>query len=169
MSNEQPNNEPVATGSHYELLKHYLAGDPPEGIKAPISFPPTISKTLGFHLVEISVSASATMEMEVDPTIHANPMGTIHGGVLCDIADAAIGIAHWSTLNPGESFTSIDLKINFFRPLWKSRIRATARVVNRGNTISYYTCDITCKEDERLVATVTSTIMTLRGDHARGR
>lgn len=170
MSNESPIKPPVATGSNFELLKRYLAGDLAEGIKGPIFFPPTISKTLGFYLVELSDSdASATMEMDVDPIVHANPMGTIHGGVLCDIADAAIGIAHWSTLNPGESFTSIDLKINFFRPLWKSKIKATARLINRGNTISYYTCNITRNEDERLVATVSSTVMTLRGDHARGR
>ena len=53
-------------------------------------------------------------------------MGTVHGGVMCDLADAAIGTAHASTLQEGESFTSIDLKINFFRPLWKEEIVAKA-------------------------------------------
>jgi uncharacterized protein (TIGR00369 family) len=48
---------------------------------------------------------------------HANPMGTLHGGILCDIADAAMGMAFASTLAPGESFTTIELKINFFRPV----------------------------------------------------
>jgi acyl-coenzyme A thioesterase PaaI-like protein len=43
-------------------------------------------------------------------------MGTTHGGVLCDIADAAIGTAHFTTLKEGESFTTINLEINFFRP-----------------------------------------------------
>ena len=155
------------TLSNYDLLKHHLAGNEAE---IPISFPPAISKTIGFSLVEVSQSeAAATMEMNTDPAIHANPMGTVHGGVLCDIADAAIGIAHWSTLKPGESFTSIDLKINFFRPLWKSKIRALARAVSRGNTISYYTCDIIREEDQRLIATVSSTVMTLRGENVKGR
>ena len=150
-----------------DLLKRYLAGNEAE---IPISFPPAISKTIGFSLVEVSQQeAAATMEMSTDPAIHANPMGTVHGGVLCDIADAAIGIAHWSTLKPGESFTSIDLKINFFRPLWKSKIRALARAVSRGNTISYYTCDIIREEDQRLIATVSSTVMTLRGENVKGR
>lgn len=45
---------------------------------------------------------------------HANPMGTLHGGVLCDIADAAMGIAFATTLAPDESFTTVELKINFF-------------------------------------------------------
>ena len=47
-------------------------------------------------------------------------MGTLHGGVLCDIADAAMGIAFASTLAPEESFTTIELKINFFCPVWKA-------------------------------------------------
>lgn len=75
-------------------------------------------------------------------TKHANPMGTVHGGVLCDVADAAIGTAHASTLREGESFTSLDLHINFCRPVWNARIRATARAVHVGKSVSRYLCDI---------------------------
>ena len=88
--------------------------------------------------------------------------------VLCDIADAAIGTAHATSLEEGESFTSIDLQINFFRPVWKDRIRAIAKPVNVGRQISRYVCDIV-RDDEKLVAQVTSTIMTLRGERASGR
>src|SRR6185503_423106 len=38
---------------------------------------------------------------------HGNPMGTVHGGILCDVADAAMGIAFVTTLQPDESFTTI--------------------------------------------------------------
>lgn len=51
---------------------------------------------------------------------HANPMGTLHGGILCDIADAAMGMAFASTLGAEESFTTVELKINFFRPVWEA-------------------------------------------------
>ena len=95
-------------------------------------------------------------------------MGTIHGGVLCDIADAAIGTAHFTTLQEGESFTSIDLQINFFRPVWNEKLRVLARPIHRGRTVSRYVCDIT-KADGKLVAQVTSTILTLRGEAAQGR
>jgi len=44
---------------------------------------------------------------------HFNPMGTLHGGILCDIADTAMGVAFASTLAPGESFTTVELKINY--------------------------------------------------------
>lgn len=130
-------------------------------------YPPTIAKTLGFRLTEVG-PGTATMELTADPESHGNPMGTIHGGVLCDIADAAIGTAHATTLEEGESFTSIDLQINFFRPVWNGRIRAVAKPVNVGRQVSRYVCDI-LRDDDKLVAQVTSTVMTLRGDQASGR
>jgi uncharacterized protein (TIGR00369 family) len=130
-------------------------------------YPPTIAKTLGFRLIEVG-PGTATMELMADTEIHANPMGTIHGGVLCDIADAAIGTAHATSLKEDESFTSIDLQINFFRPVWNGRIRAIAKPVNVGRQISRYVCEI-LRDDDKLVAQVSSTVMTLRGDQASGR
>src|SRR5882724_6322068 len=66
---------------------------------------------------------------------HANPMGTLHGGILCDLADAAMGIAFASTLRLDESFTTLELKINFLRPVWNGLLRAEAGVVSRGRTV----------------------------------
>jgi uncharacterized protein (TIGR00369 family) len=130
-------------------------------------YPAAIGKTLGFKLVDVGPGA-ATIEIFADTEIHANPMGTIHGGVLCDIADAAVGIAHATSLEEGESFTSVDLQINFFRPIWNERLRAIAKPVNVGRQISRYVCDIV-RDDDKLVAQVTSTVMTLRGERATGR
>jgi hypothetical protein len=70
-------------------------------------------------------------------------MGTLHGGILCDIADAAMGIAFASTLAPDESFTTVELKINFFRPVWQAQLKAEGAVVRRGHTIGYVECTIT--------------------------
>jgi uncharacterized protein (TIGR00369 family) len=44
-------------------------------------------------------------------------MGTLHGGILCDLADAAMGMAFVSTLANDESFTTLALNIHFFRPV----------------------------------------------------
>ncbi|HEV2963958.1 MAG TPA: PaaI family thioesterase [Candidatus Angelobacter sp.] len=150
-----------------EWLKKYLSKTLREDETTTMLYPPAIAKTIGFELIEIG-QASATLKMQTDPAIHGNPMGTVHGGVLCDIADAAIGTAHGTTLQENESFTSIDLRINFFRPLWKDEIRATARAVQIGKTVSFYNCDIT-RSDGKLVAVVTSSVMTLRGESAKGR
>ena len=130
-------------------------------------YPPTIAKTLGFRLIEVG-PGTATIELMAGTEIHANPMGTIHGGVLCDIADAAIGTAHATSLKEDESFTSVDLQINFFRPVWNGQTRAVAKPVNVGRQISRYVCDI-LRDDDKLVAQVSCTVMTLRGDQASGR
>jgi uncharacterized protein (TIGR00369 family) len=99
---------------------------------------------------------------------HSNPMGTIHGGILCDLADAAMGMAFYSTLAEGESFTTLELKINFLRPFWTGRLVARGRVVSRGRTVGMTECDV---EDEqgRLIARASCTCLTLRGDAATGR
>jgi uncharacterized protein (TIGR00369 family) len=153
--------------SNLDYLKRLLSGTLIQTDESPFNFPFPIMNTLGFRLVEVG-EGTASVEMETKTEVHANPMGTLHGGVLCDIADAAIGTAHFTTLQEGESFTSIDLQINFFRPVWDDRLRAVAKPVHRGRTVSRYVCDIT-RADGKLVAQVTSTMMTLRGEAAQGR
>jgi hypothetical protein len=54
-------------------------------------YPPAIARTLGFNLLEVA-PGTATMEIVADTDKHANPMGTIHGGVLCDIATPQSGL-----------------------------------------------------------------------------
>jgi uncharacterized protein (TIGR00369 family) len=132
-----------------------------------IRFPPPIAETIPFRVTRVE-PGGCTIEATTDPDRQANPMGTIHGGVLCTIADAAMGVAHWSGLEEGESFTSIDFRIQFFRPVWRDTLTVTAKGINCGRTISYYGCDIV-RADGKLVAQATSTIMTLRGESAQGR
>src|SRR5712691_11057698 len=104
-----------------EWLKQYLDRALTADDTTQMSYPPPVAKTIGFELIDVG-QASATLKMQTDPAIHGNPMGTVHRGILCDIADAAIGTAHGMTLAESESFTTIDLRINFFRPLWKDEI-----------------------------------------------
>jgi uncharacterized protein (TIGR00369 family) len=128
--------------------------------------PPPIAKLLGFRLTQIE-TGKATIEMDADGR-HANPMGTLHGGVLCDITDAAMGMALASTLEDGESFTTLELKINFLKPVWTATLKAVGTVVKRGKTVGMGQCDVTDEKDQ-LVARATCTMMILRGDQAQGR
>src|SRR5271163_3502663 len=125
-----------------------------------------IARLIGFEARDIA-DGRATVILAAGPQ-HANPMGTLHGGILCDIADAAMGIAFASTLTAEESFTTVELKINFFRPVWQSMLRAEGTVVNRGRTVGYAECAIT-DEENRLVAKAACTCMVLRGQKATGR
>jgi uncharacterized protein (TIGR00369 family) len=121
--------------------------------------PPPIARLLGFVLKSIE-PGHAVFGMEVDER-HHNPMGTLHGGVYCDLADAAMGYAYAATLGEGETFTTVELKINFFRPVRKGRLTAEARVVRAGANLGYVECDVK-DSDGRLVARSASTCMKLR-------
>jgi uncharacterized protein (TIGR00369 family) len=132
---------------------------------APEEFPAPIGKLLGL-MITSSGTGRATLEFEASGR-YANPMGTLHGGVLCDLADAAMGVAYRSTLAEGETFTTIELKINFLRPVWNAELRAQARMVRAGKVVGLVECDIL--EGQQLVARASSTCMTLRARLAEGR
>lgn len=132
-----------------------------------MNYPTAISKLLGFRLIEIG-KAYARLEMNVDAEVHGNQQGTVHGGLLSELADAAIGTAHSTVVESGETFTSLDLRINFFRPVWKSVLTATARPIQLGRTITHYQCEIV-RADGKPVAMAAGTVMTLRGAAANGR
>jgi len=140
-----------------DYIQRIAAGEMPQ---------PPIGKLLGMRLVA-ATPGQATFELEADER-HWNPMGTLHGGILCDIADGAMGIAFASTLEDGESFTTLELKINFLKPIWKSKLIAHGRIVKRGKTIGLTECDV-FDEAGSLVARATSTCMVLRGAQASGR
>ena len=125
-----------------------------------------VAELIGFELVEVG-EGRAVVTLETGPQ-HTNPMGTTHGGILCDIADSAMGIAFHSTLSPGESFTTVELKINFFRPVWKAQLRAEGKVVRRGRTVGYVECEVS-DENGRAIAKASSTCLVLRGTDAKGR
>jgi uncharacterized protein (TIGR00369 family) len=126
--------------------------------------PPPIATLLGFTLTAVG-EGEATIELKVDERL-ANPMGTLHGGVLGDIADAAMGMAWASTLGEGE--TTLELKINFLKPVWSGTLQALGRVVKGGRTVGLVECDVLDAQG-RLVARASSTCMILRGAQAEGR
>lgn len=145
------------TTRHLEELSRSMRGEIPA---------PPIAQLIGFDFKHIELGRSV-MELNADKR-HANPMGTLHGGVICDVADAAMGTAFATTLEDDETFTTLDLTAKYFKPIWNGKIRATARVTKRTRTLGLIECDV---EDEKgsLVAKVFSTCMVLRGEEARGR
>jgi uncharacterized protein (TIGR00369 family) len=131
-----------------------------------VKIPPPVAELIGLEAPRIE-NGEAIMELEAGEE-HSNPMGTIHGGILCDLADAAMGMAYFSQLEEGETFTTLELKINYLRPFWTGRLIAHGRVVSRGRTVGMTECDVV-DDKGRLIAKATSTCMTLRGEAAAGR
>jgi uncharacterized protein (TIGR00369 family) len=125
-----------------------------------------IMKFLGMR-VELREAGKSIVAYDAQPE-HANPMRTLHGGIISAVADAAMGIALVGTLEEGESFTTLEMKTNYMRPVWSGTLKFEGRIIDRGRTIALLEC-VTKDDRERIVAHSTSTCMVLRGDKAAGR
>ena len=131
-----------------------------------MKIPPPVAELIGLEVVSFG-EGETTMRLEAQER-HSNPMGTIHGGILCDLADAAMGMSFYSTLAEGETFTTLELKMNYLRPFWTGTLLAHGKVISRGKSIGLTECRVVDEQD-RLIAHATSTVMTLVGDAAQGR
>jgi uncharacterized protein (TIGR00369 family) len=128
--------------------------------------PPPVAELVGMRLTAMG-PGRATFELDAEHR-HSSPLGTLQGGVLCVLADAAMGAAYVSILDDEESFATLELKMNYLKPVWTGRVVAEAEVIKAGRTIGLVECRIT-DEGGSLVAHSTSTCITLRGDQAAGR
>jgi uncharacterized protein (TIGR00369 family) len=118
-----------------------------------------VGTLVGFRLTGFE-DGVVTMEMDAGPR-HHNPMGTVHGGILCDLADAAMGTAMAATLEEGESFTTLQLAASYLRAVREGRLTVTARVVHKGKSVGHAEAEIVDGEG-RAVARFTSVCMVMR-------
>ncbi len=118
------------------------------------TYPSPATKTLGIKLLELSEGRSL-VEMMVDSSLH-NMSATMHGGIMADIADAAMGIAVATTISPDEDFTTMEIKISFFRPHIKGPLRAEGTVAKRGRRVAFTEAVLT-NQDKQIVAKANGT------------
>jgi uncharacterized protein (TIGR00369 family) len=128
--------------------------------------PPPVGRLVGFDMVDIG-DGHSEIAFEAGPE-HANPMGTLHGGILCDVGDAAMGTAVASTLSPGESFTTLELDAKYLKPVWDAELTARGEVVKRNRRTALVECRIIDAEGS-LVAKLESVCLVLSGEDAAGR
>ena len=125
-----------------------------------------LAEHLGFHVVQAD---PGTVTIELKPQeMHHNIAGTLHGGVLCVIADSAMGLAFGTTVEAGQTFTTVEQKVNVLRPVFDKTVQAKATVIQRGRTLGLIVCRIT-DSDGKLVAFATSTYAVLDRESAQGR
>ena len=132
-----------------EMLKGIINGTQPH---------PPISELLGFHLVEVE-HGRAVFE-SVPEFRHYNPIGTVHGGIAATLLDSALGCAVFSTLQKGEGWTTLELKVNFVRPITKDTgpMRAEGRLIHRGRSVATSEGDLKDRAG-KLYAHATTTCM----------
>jgi len=119
---------------------------------------PPICRTLNFHFVQVS-EGRALLE-GVPDFAYYNPIGSVHGGFAATLLDTALGAAVFSTLAQGETWTTLELKLNFVRPLTEETgtVRAEGRLLHRGRTVATSEGDLK-GPDGKLYAHATTTCM----------
>ncbi|HEY2379201.1 MAG TPA: PaaI family thioesterase [Gemmatimonadaceae bacterium] len=89
--------------------------------------------------------------------------GFVHAGIVAAVADSACGYAAHTLMPPGARVLSIEFKLNLLAPAVGERLEARGRVIRAGRTITVCHADVAAitGTDEKLVATMTGTLMTL--------
>ncbi len=148
---------PPSTTAHLKQLRALATGATPA---------PPIVTLLAFDMTEVELGR-AVIEMDAGER-YFNPMGTVAGGIVSTLADAAMGTAMATTIEDDESLTTVDVTAKFLKAVRHTRLRAVAQVVKRTYTLGLVECEVT-DADGQLVAKTYSTCMVLRGSQAQGR
>ncbi len=140
-------------------MKNGLSGL--EQIRAILADPqrtPSMARTLNFALSVVERDRVVFRGIPTDGFM--NPFGTVHGGWAATILDSALGCATHVTLEPGERFTTLELKVNLTRAIRAdgTALDATGRIVTRGRRIAVTEATLT-DDAGKVYAHGTSTCM----------
>jgi len=117
--------------------------------------PPPIAMLLRMSLARVE-RGMAEFECLPDESAY-NPIGVIHGGLVCTLADSVAGCAVHTTLDAGIGYTSIDITVNYLRPVTvdSGTLVAVGRVTKPGHRVALAAAEIHDGAG-RLVATASS-------------
>jgi uncharacterized protein (TIGR00369 family) len=123
--------------------------------------PPPIALLLGFRPVEID---AGRVVFEAYPNeSHYNPIGVVHGGLAATLLDSVMGCAVQTTLAAGEAYTTLELKVNFTRPMTRDtgRVLATGTVVHHGGRVATAEGRVVAEQSGKLLAHGTTTCLVM--------
>jgi uncharacterized protein (TIGR00369 family) len=123
--------------------------------------PPPIAVLMGMWIAEVS---EGRVVFAAEPTeYHYNPLGTVHGGVMATLLDSALGCAVQSMLPAGTSYTTLELKVNYLRPITTKTgtVYAEGKIIHLGGRIATAEGRLT-DADGKLYAHGTTTCIILR-------
>ena len=98
--------------------------------------PPPFAVLLGIWITEVS---EGRVVFAAEPgEYHYNPLGTVHGGVMATLLDSALGCAVQSLLPAGTTYTTLELKVNYLRPVTvkTGTIYAEGKIIHLGGRIA---------------------------------
>jgi uncharacterized protein (TIGR00369 family) len=116
-----------------EIMQALAAGEVP---------PPPIAMLMGMYPIEVE-RGRVLFEVRPDESAY-NPIGLVHGGLVCTLADSVAGCAVHTTLDAGVGYTSIDITVNYLRPvtLDSGLLRATGVVTKPGRRVALASVEI---------------------------
>jgi uncharacterized protein (TIGR00369 family) len=114
--------------------------------------------TVGARIAEVD-AGRVVVELDAEAK-HRHEGGVVQGGIITQIADAAMGMSLMTMQEQGMANTTIELKINFIRPVVQGRLRAVGRVVEMRKSLLFSEADVYDAEG-RLVARASSTCLAI--------
>lgn len=145
--------------SGLDFLRGIMAGRIP---------PPPIAVLFGMSILAVE-PGRATFRLDVGEHLY-NLIGSVHGGVFCTLLDSAMGCAVHASLDRGQAYTTIELKVNIVKALTltTASVVATGQVVSAGRRVITASGQIT-GPDGTLYAHATTTCLVLSGQPAPGQ
>jgi len=140
--------------SGLEFLQKIIAGELP---------PPPIGVLMNFRIAELSEGHAVFV---VDPAeYHYNPIGVVHGGVAATLLDSAMGCAVHSTLPAGARYTTLEIKVNYLRPMSArtGEVRCEANIIHIGGRTAVAEGKVVDSQG-KIYAHGTTTCIILRGN-----
>ncbi|MBD3847897.1 uncharacterized protein (TIGR00369 family) [Bosea sp. OAE752] len=118
--------EVLTAGDGLSFLRGIIDGSQPA---------PPFAQTMDFDLVEAD-EGRVVFVGRPSPRFF-NPLGTIHGGWTATILDSAMACAAHATLKPGEGYTTLEMKLNYVRPVMpeSGTVRCEGKLIHRGGTV----------------------------------
>ena len=135
--------------TNLEALRQGMVGDGPRA---------GWRETIGARIAEVD-EGRVVVELDADAK-HRHEGGVVQGGIITQIADAAMGMSLLTMQPDDQSNTTIELKINFLRPVVEGRLRAVGRVVEVKRTLLFSEADVV-DQDGKLVARASSTCLAI--------
>jgi uncharacterized protein (TIGR00369 family) len=121
--------------------------------------PPPIAALMGMTVTDVDEGRAVFAAEPAE--FHYNPIGVVHGGLAATLLDSALGCAVQTTLEAGVAYTTLEVKVNFVRPITldTGRVLSEATVLHRGSKIATAEGRVTSERDGRLLAHATTTCL----------
>lgn len=119
---------------------------------------PPIANLMNMRFLDVE-TGSVTFALDPDESQY-NPIGGLHGGVMCTLLDSVVGCAVHTTLPAGWGYTSVEIKVNFLRGVTQhsGALTATGTVKKGGRRIAFAEGEVTDSSGQ-IIATATSTLL----------